>query len=126
MEYYNKAKNAGPEVNYNMGILNIRDGKYDEATRNLGSFKGVNLALANLLSGKPEAVAGIIDASNEKDMAIAHYVKAVAAARKGDKSSGIASLKSAIEKDGSFKQTAKEDAEFLKWKSDADFTSLVQ
>jgi tetratricopeptide (TPR) repeat protein len=126
MEYYKKAKNAGPEASYNMGILNIRDGKYDEATRNLGNFKGVNLALANLLSGKPEAVAAIIDGSNEKDMAIAYYIKALAAARKGDKSAGISALKSAVEKDGSFKQTAKEDAEFLKWKADADFTSLIQ
>jgi Flp pilus assembly protein TadD len=126
MEYYKKAKGAGTEVNYNMGILNVRDGKYDEAVRNFGSYSGVNLALANLLAGKAEAVSGIIDASNEKEAAIAYYIKAVAAARKGDKNAGIAALKTAIEKDGSFKQSAKEDAEFLKWKSDADFTSLVQ
>ncbi|MFN5181930.1 MAG: tetratricopeptide repeat protein [Bacteroidota bacterium] len=126
MEYYKKSKSAGPEVEYNMGILNIRNGKYDEAVRNFGNFKGANLALATLLSGKPEAVAGIIDASNEKESALSFYIKAVAAARKGDKSAGISSLKSAIEKDGSYKQIAKEDAEFLKWKADADFTSIVQ
>ena len=126
MEYYKKANGAGPEVSYNMGVISVRNGKYDEAVKNFGDFKGINLALANLLSGKAEAVAGIIDASNEKDLALAYYVKAVAAAKKGDKNGGMAALKTAIEKDGSFKQTAKEDAEFIKWKSDAGFTSLIQ
>jgi tetratricopeptide (TPR) repeat protein/outer membrane protein OmpA-like peptidoglycan-associated protein len=126
MEYYKKASGAGPEVNYNMGIINVRNGKYDEAVKNFGEFKGVNLALASLLSGKAESVESIINSSNEKETALASYVKAVASARKGDKTSGIASLKAAIEKDGSFKQMAKDDAEFLKWKSESDFTSLVQ
>lgn len=125
MELYKKASGAGSEVNYNMGIVNVRDGKYADAVTNFGSYKGFNLALAQLLNGNPESVGTTLDASNEKDMALAHYLRAIAAARKGDMTGGMASLKTAIEKDGSLKAAAKEDCEFLKWRENADFKSLT-
>ena len=124
MEYYDKANGAGSEVNYNKGVVYVRDAKYSEAVSAFGSYKGFNLALAQLLAGNPEAVTGTIDASNEKDMAMSFYLKAVAAARKGD-ASGLASLKTAIEKDASLKAWDKDDAEFLKWRENADFKALV-
>lgn len=58
-------------------------------------------------------------------MALAFYLKAVAAARKGDSAAGLSSLKSAIDKDGSMKTLAKEDAEFIKLKADATFTAMT-
>ena len=123
MAYYEKA-GSSPEVNYNKGVVYVRDAKYTEAVSAFGSYKGFNLALAQLLAGNPESVNGTIDASNEKDMAMSFYLKAVAAARKGD-ASGVASLKTAIEKDASLKAAAKDDAEFLKWKDNADYKALV-
>lgn len=123
MAYYEKA-GSSPEVNYNKGIVMIRDAKYSDAVSAFGSYKGFNLALAQLLAGNPESVNGTIDASNEKDMAMSYYLKAVAAARKDD-ASGLASLKTAIEKDASLKAAAKDDAEFLKWKDNADYKALV-
>lgn len=125
MEMYQKASGAGSEVNYNMGIVNVRDGKYADAVNNFGSYKGFNLALAQLLNGNAESVGATLDASTEKDMALSHYLRAIAAARKGD-AGGLASLKTAIEKDGSLKAMAKEDAEFLKWRENADFKAMVQ
>ena len=125
MDYYNKASGAGDEVNYNKGILNIRDGKYTDAVTNFGNYKGFNLALAQLLNGNPESVAGTIDASNEKDMAMSFYLKAIASSRKGDATGGLAFLKTAIEKDASLKAAAKDDCEFLKWRENADFKSLT-
>ncbi|MCD6068241.1 MAG: hypothetical protein K0S33_3067 [Bacteroidetes bacterium] len=124
MEYYNKANGAGPEVNYNKGIVLVRDGKYADAVSAFGSYKGFNLALAQLLNGTPDAVAGTIDASKEKDMAMSYYLKAVASARKGD-ASGLSNLKTAIEKDGSLKAMAKDDCEFLKWRENADFKGMT-
>lgn len=124
MEYYNKAGNA-PEVSYNKGIMNVRDGKYSEAVSNFGSYKGFNLALAQLLNGNPESVNGTLDASNEKDMAMSYYLKAIAASRKGDATGGLAFLKTAIEKDASLKAMAKDDCEFLKWRDNADFKSAT-
>ncbi len=57
-------------------------------------------------------------------MALSHYLRAIAAARKGD-AAGLSSLKTAIEKDGSLKAAAKEDCEFLKWRENADFKAMV-
>ncbi|MFL5754510.1 MAG: tetratricopeptide repeat protein [Bacteroidia bacterium] len=125
MDYYNKANGAGPEVNYNKGIVLVRDGKYADAVSAMGSYKGFNLALAQMLNGSAESVNGTIDASTEKDMAMSYYLKAIAAARKGDATNGLAALKTAIEKDGSLKAMAKDDCEFLKWRDNADFKGLT-
>jgi Flp pilus assembly protein TadD len=125
MEYYNKAGGAGSEVSYNKGILNVRDGKYSEAVSNFGDNKGFNKALAELLNGNSGAVVSTIDASNEKDMALAFYLKAVAASRNANTADVITNLKAAIEKDGSLKGMAKDDAEFIKLRDNADFKALA-
>jgi tetratricopeptide (TPR) repeat protein len=125
MDYYNKANGAGTEVNYNKGILNIRDGKYADAVSNFGSSNDFNKALAELLNGNAASVATTLDASNDKDMAMASYLKAVAAARSANASNVVSNLKAAIEKDGSLKSAAKDDAEFIKLKENADFKALV-
>ncbi len=125
MDLYNKAGGAGPEVNYNKGIVQIRDGKYSDAVSGFGDYKSFNKALAQLLSGSPDAVNATIDAGNEKDMALSYYLKAVAAARKSNTSEVLTNLKIAIEKDGTLKAQAKGDAEFIKLKADAGFTGLV-
>lgn len=125
MEYYDKANGAGNEVNYNKGILNVRDGKYADAVGNFGDYKGFNKALAELLNGNQGAVVSTIDASNEKDMAMSSYLKAVAAARNNNAAEVINNLKAAIEKDGSLKAAAKDDAEFIKLRENADFKGLT-
>jgi len=125
MEYYDKANGAGKEVSYNKGILNIRDGKYSDAVSNFGDYKGFNKALAELLNGNAGTVPSIIDESNEKDMAMSYYLKAVASARNNNATNAVAQLKTAIEKDGSLKAAAKDDAEFIKMRDNAEFKSLV-
>lgn len=125
MEYYDKANGAGSEVNYNKGIVNVRDGKYSDAVGNFGSYKGFNKALAELLNGNQGAVASTLDDSNEKDMAMAFYLKAVAAARNNNAADVNSNLKTAIEKDGSLKAAAKDDAEFIKLRDNADFKAMT-
>ncbi len=125
MDYYNKANGAGAEVNYNKGILNIRDGKYSDAVNNFGSNKDFNKALAELLNGNGGAVASTIDGGSDKDVAIGSYLKAVAASRNNATADVIANLKKAIEKDGSLKAWAKDDAEFIKLRENAEFKALV-
>lgn len=125
MEYYEKANGAGSEVNYNKGIVNVRDGKYSDAVGNFGSYKGFNKALAELLNGNQGAVASTLDGSNEKDMAMAYYLKAVAAARNNNTADVNSNLKTAIEKDGSLKAAAKDDAEFIKLRDNADFKAMT-
>jgi tetratricopeptide (TPR) repeat protein len=125
MEYYDKANGAGTEVNYNKGIVNVRDGKYADAVGNFGSYAGFNKALAELLNGNAGAVTSTLDGSNEKDMAMASYLKAVAAARNNNAAEVNSNLKTAIEKDGSLKAAAKDDAEFIKLRENADFKAMT-
>lgn len=125
MDLYNKASGAGSEVNYNKGILQIRDGKYSDAVSSFGSYNGFNKALAQLLAGSSDAVNATIDGSNEKGMALSYYLKAVAAARRNNTSEVLMNLKTAIEMDGTLKQAAKDDAEFVKLRAEGGFTSLV-
>ena len=125
MEYYNKANGAGSEVNYNKGIVNVRDGKYADAVSNFGSSKDFNKALAELLNGNAGAVTTTLDGGNDKDNAMAFYLKAVAAARGANAANVVSNLKTAIEKDGSLKAAAKDDAEFIKLKENAEFKALV-
>jgi Tfp pilus assembly protein PilF len=124
MELYMQAGGSS-ETKYNMGILEIRNGKYSEALANFGDYKGHNKALAQLLTGNASAVSETIDASNEKEMAYSYYLKSVAAARSGNNADVMSNLKTAIEKDNALKAWAKDDVEFIKMRSDAGFTSLV-
>ncbi len=125
MDLYDKASGAGNEVAYNKGIVNVRDGKYADAVGNFGEYKGFNKGLAELLNGNTGAVASTVNASNEKDMALSFYLKAVAAARASNTAEVITNLKAAIEKDGSLKAAAKDDAEFIKLRANSDFTAIA-
>ncbi|MCB9361146.1 MAG: hypothetical protein H6587_05150 [Flavobacteriales bacterium] len=124
MAYYEKASGAGKEVGPNKGIINIIKGDYASAVSNYSGDKSFNAALANLLNGN-NAVAAIIDGSADKDEAAAYYLKAIAGARGGDKDMLVNNLKSAISKDAGLKAKAKTDAEFIKFREDAEFQAAV-
>jgi outer membrane protein OmpA-like peptidoglycan-associated protein len=127
-ELLTQAKGAGDgtEVSYNNGILDIQDGKYSSAITNFGKTSSFNLALAQLLNGKPADCIATIDSSTDKESAQGYYLKAVASARL-DKVDAVASnLKNAIAKDSSLKAKAANDREFLKYSDNATFTSVVK
>jgi uncharacterized protein YajQ (UPF0234 family) len=125
MEMYKSAGAAGPDVAYNMGIIEIQNGNYAAAVSNFGSTNSFNAALAKLLNGNADGAMSTIDASNEKDAALSFYLKAVAGARQGKADVVANNLKAAIQKDASFKQMAKDDAEFIKMRENADFKAAV-
>lgn len=126
MNYYKSASSAGPDVSYNMGIINIQDGDYASAVNNFGANKTFNVALAQLLNGNPDAAMSTLDASSEKDAAHTYYLKAIIGARKGQADVMINNLKTAIQKDSSYKTKAQNDAEFIKYRENADFKAIVQ
>jgi tetratricopeptide (TPR) repeat protein len=121
-----KAKSAGPEVSYNLGLIAVQDGAYAEAVTDFGSNQTFNVALAKVLSGDLDGALTTLDKSPEKDDALTYYLKAVIGARKGNKDMMINNLKSAIGKDPSFKEHAASDVEFLKYRDDADFKAAIQ
>jgi tetratricopeptide (TPR) repeat protein len=125
MDMYKSATSAGPEVSYNMGIIEIQNGNYAAAVSDFGSNNSFNAALAKLLNGNSDGAMSTIDNSTEKDAALSFYLKAIAGARQGKADVLNNNLKVAIQKDASFKQMAKDDAEFIKFRENADFKAMV-
>lgn len=124
MEYYDKASGAGSEVAENKGLVYIIKGDYESATSNYSGVNSFNAALANVLNGN-NSVDGLIDGSDDKDEALSYYLKAIAGARNGDKDILVNNLKTATSKDASLKAKAKGDAEFIKFREDAEFQAAV-
>jgi len=119
------AKDAGTEVSYNLGILNILDGVYNEAVANFGSYDTFNKALAQLLSAT-EAGADIatLNASEDSDSAQGYYLRAIISTKQGDVDGTVENLKKSFAKDASFKEKAAKDKEFLRFKDNAIYCSF--
>lgn len=121
-----QAKGAGSEVNYNMGILNIQDGKYADAVSNFGTDNSFNKALAQMLNGSADAVGKTIDASADKESAQGFYLKAVASARQDKVDAIVSNLKSSFGKDAAWKAKAAKDREFLKYFENPAFSGIIK
>lgn len=115
MSYYDKANGAGTDVGYNKGIVNIKNGDYEDAVSNFGGSQSFNAALAQLLNGDPDKALSTLEASDEANTAEGYYLKAIIGARKNNKEMVMNNLKSAVGKDASLKAKAKKDVEFLKF-----------
>ncbi|MFL2571293.1 MAG: tetratricopeptide repeat protein [Parvicellaceae bacterium] len=118
------AAGSSSETKYNMGLLNIQQGLYDEAVTNMGANNTFNSALANLLSGDADAAAQAIDESNAKEEAMSYYLKAIIGARTNNSEMMMDNLKIAFEKDGDLKSKAKRDREFIQYFENADFLAI--
>ncbi len=124
-EHYEKASGAGPEVSYNMGIVNIVRGDYAGAVSNFSGEATYNAALAQTLNGNPDGASKTLENAKEKDDAWAYYLKAIIGARTSNKDMIVNNLKTCVGKDGSFKARAKDDREFIKYFNDAEFQAAV-
>jgi tetratricopeptide (TPR) repeat protein len=124
LKYYKSATAAGPEVSYNIGLMDIQTGNYADAMSSLGSAKTFNVALAELLNNDVSGAKSTLDASNDNS-AMAFYLRAIIAARTNNKTEMINNLKTALSKDASLKDKIKTDCEFIKFKDDMDFKSVI-
>ena len=125
MDYYKKAKGAGAEVNYNIGILNIMGGDYEDAVSNMGSYNTFNSALAKMLNGSSEEAVNAIEASDAKATAEGYYLKALVGARTSNKDMIVNNLKPACDKDSALKDKAAGDAEFMDYWDDDQFKAAI-
>jgi tetratricopeptide (TPR) repeat protein len=121
-----KASGAGAEGNYNKGIISIVEGNYADAVSNLGEVKSFNKALAQVLNKDFEGAKATLEASEDKVSAQGFYLKAIIASRTDKADDAVANLKSAIEKDASFKAKAAKDREFLKLAANTNFAALIK
>ncbi len=112
MDLYESAAGAGDEVNYNMGIIDIQNGNYSSAIKNMAGESTFNKALAQVLSGDNDGAKKTLADSPEKDTAMGLYLKAIIGARNNDANMVSNSLKSAYALDASLKEKAAKDLEF--------------
>lgn len=111
---------------YVMGMYSIIDGDYTKAVQMMNNKScDYNTALVQILNKDYAAAKTTLDCITNVDAKTA-YLKAVLAARMKDENSIYANLATAIEKDASYKKTAKRDAEFKRYRHTDAFKNLVK
>ena len=108
---------------YNIGLIQIEEGKYEESITSMGDSKSYNYALANILAEHYDAASDAIDDLDFKD-AKSFYLKAIIGARTSNTEVVMENLKLAFEKDASLKDMAKKDREFIKFFENSDFLAI--
>jgi hypothetical protein len=120
MNFYGNASGAGSEVNYNKGLIQIQDGEYDAAIGSMNGKETFNTALVKMLNGDNSGASQAMTESND-DSAIADYLRAIIAARSNDSAGVMSNITSAVAKDESLKEKAKNDLEFRDFKAQFSF-----
>ena len=105
------SKSANSEnVKAALGALNIAKGNYAQAEKDFENVNSNTAALAQLLNKNYDAAAKTLN--NVKDQnAMTDYLRAIVAARRGNKLEAASYLKEALQKDSSLKQYADNDLE---------------
>ena len=109
------------ESKYNVGLIQIEEGKYEESITSMGETKSYNFVLANILA---EHYDDATDALEGMTYAKSYYLKAIIGSRTANTEMVLENLKLAIEKDASLKDLAKKDREFIKYFENSDFLAI--
>ncbi|MGD9993041.1 MAG: tetratricopeptide repeat protein [Salinivirgaceae bacterium] len=134
-EYYDAAAGAGNQVSYNQALVASKHGAYENALNLFVSSKynTFNFALVKMLNYSVtknadtyDAALGILSKVENQDAANVSYLKAIIGARKQDTDLLFNNLRTAIEKDASFKAYAAKDIEFAQYANDGTFKSIVE
>ncbi len=124
--YYETAKGLGIDEGFNMGPILIKQGDYAGAVTSYGSRTCThNIALAQLMTGNTSAAASTLDCATPKTAAV-YYMMAVVGARTSNTTMIYENLPKAITLDASYRDQAKDDREFLKWNTGADFLNAIK
>lgn len=122
---YGKAKNLGVDVNYNLGITQLAQSRYDQALSLMSGRKcNTNVALAQIMTNKYSEAANTLKCAPES--AHNYYMMAVAGARNGDVNMITTNLSKAISLDPALKTQAAEDREFIKYFQNPEFMTIVK
>ena len=111
-----EASAAGPEVAYNQGLVDIQNGEYSSAISNMSGMNTFNLGLAKVLNGDNGGAMSAVEASDDKDSAMGHYLMAIISARTGNGDGVRTHLAAAVAKDAALADKAKKDLEFRDFK----------
>ena len=109
-EWFRKA--GTPEAKANLGLLQLLDGNYDAAAKQLEGTGGLNGAIASLLAGRLDEAEARITCHCGR----AEYLRAIIAARRGD-AAGVRSHLAGVEaKDKRLYEQSRKDVEFAKFR----------
>jgi len=138
-ESINKALSMSPsnelsaEINGVKGVIEIRQGEYDQALATLNNAKPTTQNLHNkglaqlMLHNHTDAIATFAEVdSREDDTALDHYLSAVAASRLGDYEQAVEHLQNVVKEDPSLKEMAVNDLEFQAVKSSEAFINAMK
>ncbi|MCK5775142.1 MAG: tetratricopeptide repeat protein, partial [Bacteroidales bacterium] len=124
-ENFNASKSAGGNNNYNLGVIAIHKGEYENALKLFGSTKcDFNVALAHMMLKQYDKANDNLKCANENCKT--NYLQAVIGARQGKKDVVITHLKKALEINPKLKARAANDREFIKCHSHEDFMNIIK
>lgn len=126
-ELFGAASGAGKEVNENLGIVKILQGKYELAVKYYSdeTSSTANHALAQLLNNDNNGALRTLEAASVESGRIA-YLKAIVGARTAKTSMMYENLGKAIKLDSAYKTLAQTDLEFAKYFGDDNFKLILQ
>lgn len=123
--YFNDAKKLGSNKNYNLGVVAIQNGEYEEALQLFGNKKcDFNVALAQTLLEKYEEADNNLSCANEDCKT--NYLQAVIGARTDKADKVMSHLTKAFNINPRLKAKAATDKEFIKYFENEDFINLVK
>lgn len=123
-DHFNKAQKLGENENYNLGIIMITKGEYDEAIKLFGKTKcKYNIGLAYLLNKDHDQAEKVLKCAPKT--AETFYLLAIIGARTENTSLMYENLVKAIKIKNAYKIQAKNDREFLQYENAPDFQSLI-
>jgi len=121
-----KAQVEPVKQSYNLGLFKILDGDFAGAIQAMGNRScDYGVALAQFMLRDFAAAKSNLDCVQPKD-AKAFYLAAVIGARQNNENDVINNLQKAIELDNTYRTEAKKDAEFKKFRNNANFQNLVR
>ena len=123
---FGTASGSGNEVNYNLGLVNIRKGDYNKANQFFRSEADPNTALVKVISGNYNGALSDLEEYDKPDCFLKEYLKAVIGARTGQESLLFDSLRKAISYNPAMKRTAATEMEFRKYFDDSRFRAIVE
>jgi Flp pilus assembly protein TadD len=123
---FGAASGAGKEVNYNLGIVSVKNAEYDKAVKYFSKDADINTAVAKMMAGDNNGALKDLEAFERPNCFMKEYLKAVIGARTAKENLLFDSLKEATSIKAEMKAKAKNDMEFAKYFENAKFKAIVE
>ena len=122
---FGAAAGSGEEVNYNLGIVSVKNAEYDKAVKYFSDYADVNTAVAKIMAGNNNGALKDLESIDHEGCYMKEYLKAVIGARTAKENLLYNSLKAACDINADMKTKAKSDMEFAKYFENSRFKVIV-